>query len=187
MNSEDIAGWMSPAEIAVLRETASDLPHAAFWVEIGVFAGRSAHAVGLALPDYSTLVLVDSFKAEYDFDYARMVGDTSCKPVDARRLCQEMIQDLNLKRPDLKVLLWPEESRDARNRMSQKADVVFVDADHSKAGVLADCEYWEPWAKVLMGHDHDPKNNPEVIEAVQERYGERVFVFPGTTIWRIYV
>jgi predicted O-methyltransferase YrrM len=186
IRTEDIPGWMSPAELDVLRGVAAQLQPFSTWVEIGVFCGRSAHAVGLALPKNSCLHLVDPFSNDYLFDTARATSYDGFHPREARSKCLEMILDLKERRQDVSVFLMETTSAiAAQSFVRREADIVFIDADHSKPGVLLDCELWEDRAKVLMGHDYDPVNNPEVIEALTEKYPHRISVYPGTTIWRL--
>lgn len=54
-------------------------------------------------------------------------------------------------------------------------DFVFIDADHTYAGISADIEAW--WPKVrqggmLLGHDWEHAEFPGVTRAVRERFGE---------------
>jgi hypothetical protein len=56
-----------------------------------------------------------------------------------------------------------------------KADLVFIDADHSYAMVKRDIEVWRPHVKpgaVLAGHDH-AANFPGVVQAVSEAFPDR--------------
>ncbi len=50
-------------------------------------------------------------------------------------------------------------------------DVVFIDADHSYEAVKDDFRYWLPKVKpggLLCGHDYSEKDNPGVVQAVNE-------------------
>jgi Methyltransferase domain len=54
-------------------------------------------------------------------------------------------------------------------------DLVFIDADHSYDGCLADIDAWRPKVKaggILSGHDFDGPRFPGVREAVEERFGD---------------
>lgn len=58
-------------------------------------------------------------------------------------------------------------------------DFVFLDADHSYAGVIADIVHWKPKVKpggILCGHDYDNPNYPSfgVARAVRERFPNHV-------------
>jgi len=52
----------------------------------------------------------------------------------------------------------------------ESLDLVFIDADHTEAGVRADIEHWGPKVKlggILSGHDYDW---PMVRKVVDEKY-----------------
>lgn len=72
-------------------------------------------------------------------------------------------------------------------------DMVFLDADHTYAGINADLDAWLPKArKLICGHDYDPNlswdegGQPGVWDAVRERFGEDRVEHPAdTVIWAV--
>jgi hypothetical protein len=180
MNTEDIPGWMTPRELDTLRELAGQYKRRIQWVEVGVWCGRSAHAVGLALPPKSTLYLID--------DYTSTLSGYLVDPPAIKRV-MDVISDLMKRRPDIVIVPIQLSSLTAATLFAtigrDPVDVVFVDADHSLEAVKADCLAWENVTKRLLGHDYNPKDNPEVIAAVHEVYGDKIKVFPETTIWEV--
>lgn len=66
-------------------------------------------------------------------------------------------------------------------------DMVFIDADHSRAGITADIEAWQPLVKeggLLCGHDYNNYQPDwvEVVQVVDEKFPE-VRVAGHTSIW----
>ena len=179
MKTEDIPGWMLPPELAVLQAAASRLAPGSTWVEVGVFCGRSAHAVGLALPRHAKLYLVDRFRQDYD------PAILPCKLEEIQPRCHAAIADLAIQRPDVSVVLKKMTSEQAASELAGPFSVVFIDADHSMTGVLKDCCMWEKKSSILMGHDYHETNWPGVVAAVRQKYPHRASVFPDTAIWRV--
>jgi len=71
------------------------------------------------------------------------------------------------------------------NNKKVKADMVFIDAGHTKEEVKADIKHWMPFVReggIICGHDYHLDGNwPGVKEAVDELTGVK-FV-PNTSIW----
>ena len=71
---------------------------------------------------------------------------------------------------------------------SGKADVVFIDADHSYDACRNDMMLWWPKVKpggIFCGHDYN-ENHPGVVKAVDEWFGDRewfVSVAEGSIWW----
>ena len=123
------SGQMPEMDLKWLIEMASGVSS---WTEVGVFAGRSALAVGLALPVGSLLQLVDIyFQPKF----------------------KEVIGYLIEARPKLTVTILRDKSADAANVLPD-TDVVFIDDDHSYEGVKASVSAWENKCRILCGHDH---------------------------------
>lgn len=63
----------------------------------------------------------------------------------------------------------------AKDIEEESLDFVFIDADHSYEGCLADIDAWEPKVRkggMISGHDYNQKW-PGVVRAVDERYPSR--------------
>ena len=66
-------------------------------------------------------------------------------------------------------------------------DFVFVDADHTYDGVIADVRAWEVKVKPggwMFGHDYGSKRHPDVKRAVDDMYGTRVEV-DADYVWAV--
>lgn len=73
------------------------------------------------------------------------------------------------------------------SHVPNELDFVFVDADHTYDGVVADVKAWEGKIKSggwIMGHDYGSKRHPEVKRAVDDMYGSRVEV-DADYVWAV--
>ena len=62
-------------------------------------------------------------------------------------------------------------SKDAAQLLSflpAQFDLLFVDGDHTFEGVSSDLMNYGSRAKVILCHDYEPSNNPDVVEAVKQ-------------------
>lgn len=108
------------------------------WTELGVYCGRSALAIGLALPPGSLLQLVDvCFQPRFYPSLAWLLRH----------------------RPTLRVTLCQNRSVEAAKFLSD-TDVVFVDDNHSYESVFASVLAWQNKCKILCGHDYDSGDPP---------------------------
>jgi hypothetical protein len=122
-------GQMPEGDLRWLIQTAAAAPS---WTEVGVFAGRSALAVGLSLPKGGRLQLVDiCFRPAF----AAAVGF------------------LVSVRPGLVLTIMQATSVEAA-KVLPDTDVVFIDDDHSYQGARASITAWKNKCRVLCGHDH---------------------------------
>jgi hypothetical protein len=162
-----IWGWMSPAELEWLRATAAEMRSVA---EVGVLRGRSAFALLTGCP--GPVYCLDPWSDPGDHAYRGFME--SCGHF-----------------PNLFAVRGL--SPAAASRVP-KVDMVFIDADHAYESVRADIEVWLPKTrKLICGHDYsDPADyTPEsggyegVKRAVDEAFGDRVRLAPGTSIWTV--
>lgn len=68
-------------------------------------------------------------------------------------------------------------------------DFVFIDADHSYQGCLADIRNYLPKVRpggVLMGHDYNPQAWPGVVRAVHQVFGRDVAVLDDC-VWVVKI
>ncbi len=131
----DTPGMMPPNHIDWLVETA---PTVASWTEVGVYCGRSALAVGLALPQPALLQLVE---------------------IQLRSELFLTLEWLRSHRPFLIVVLCLATSVEAA-KILPETEAVFIDDDHKYESVRESVLAWKDRCKLLCGHDYDPNNPP---------------------------
>lgn len=154
-------GQMPEADLRWLIETAET---ASSWTEVGVFAGRSAMAVGLSLPKRARLQLVD-------ICFQPMFGSAVRFIVGAR--------------PGLVLTIVQATSVEAA-KVLPDTDVVFIDDDHSYEGCKASIAAWKDKCRVLCGHDHprdrDYAPHAGVRQAADEAC-ENIAPVEGSGLW----
>jgi hypothetical protein len=166
-----IDGWMTEAELRWLETIAQGKRV----VEFGSWRGRSA----MALSSAKRLFCVDTWCGAAGVRLDECIGDelpfvTFADNFASFGHVHPIVCDLS--KPEMcnlliKEIVW--------------ADVVFIDADHSKEGVLRDIEtakrLVEPLKGIICGHDYDTPDWWGVTEAVDEHY-ERI-ERPAGAIW----
>jgi predicted O-methyltransferase YrrM len=131
---------MTIAEAAYLYRLVTDLPEGAHVVEIGRYQGGSTFVIASALPSGGTLVSYDTH-VNRTADYTGAEMDHALREALRRYGCADRVQ------------LLVEDSTGAAGGSS---DLIFVDGDHTYAGVRADYDHWSDRVKPgghLLFHD----------------------------------
>lgn len=160
----EIGGW-SDDILPFYRDIAPELPNPCTVVELGTAQGRSAMfldevLVALGHRDRSAIWCVDSWE-------------------DAPMRLGFYGHLFHLGTEEKASLLRPVRARtDHAHRLFEDGsiDLLFVDADHSEAGVLKDLALWAPKIApggILAGHDFDEREFPGVVSAVRKFWHER--------------
>jgi Methyltransferase domain len=175
-----IPGYSDDIE-AFYGELAQTLPQGATVIEVGVLFGRSVACLGSLRPDIDLWAVdcwQDGVRGEHD-PYMKSYG-TTWKAFLGGMLdhCPEVLERLHIVRAWSTTVVLP------------KADVVFIDAGHERAEVVADIRHWRPQLKpggLLAGHDYLMPNHPGVVEAVDEMFKGQHEMGPGgwTTVWKV--
>jgi hypothetical protein len=148
-----VDGWMSPSELAWLRDQASG--HSVV-VEVGSWKGRSS--VALAEGCRGCLYMVDHFNgasAEENIktykDLVRPYGRESVR----RTLLTHMRPHMDAGRAVLVEMASTDAAEYLRPLFQYRPpDMVFIDADHEYDGCAADIRAWSAYTpKLLCGHD----------------------------------
>jgi hypothetical protein len=176
--ARDIVVGPSPAEIraneVLKRLNGAANPHG---VEVGVFAGDMSAALLKGNP-HLHLDMVDSWEG----DGAAYQGDSG----DFHAGLSQGMQDEFMRQAAERVRFAGKRAMILKNRSAEAADAipdgsrdfVFLDADHSYEGCMADLRAWASKVKPggwLCGHDYENRTMPKfgVTQAVNEFVTER--------------
>lgn len=158
-----IWGWMCIPELEWLRGQAAQM-HSI--VEVGSLRGRSAFALARACN--GPVYCIDPFNDVGGHCYPAFLENVGYLP-NVRTICGY--------------------SPAAGVEVKGMVDMVFIDGEHSRAGITADIDYWLPRTrKLICGHDyssHPDAGYPDVKAVVDEAFGDRVTVAPNTAIWAV--
>lgn len=175
--AEQVEGWMTPAELAWLSRTASQMESI---IEIGSWKGRSTYAI--CSGTVGSVYAVDHWDWTKISDegmvnaYQRSESSTNSSDV-----YEEFAKNIVNRFPN--VLAIRKDSVEAAKTLP-KVEMTFVDGSHDEASVEADLNaYLEKTTKLICGHDYsDAPEHAGVVAAVTKVLGA-VSVVPGTTIW----
>jgi precorrin-6B methylase 2 len=180
---ESVPGWMTRPELDLVASVAAGVPDNGVIVEVGSFAGRSSvHWAANSRPSVK-IYCIDPFDTIVDdYSFERMQGNSSgVRGRTAGELFAKNTQPW-AKRVAAIPKLSPPSSWD------RPADVIFVDGDHTFAGVTRDIEFWIDQLKPggrLLGHDFDDARVREAVFAFATARGPAVAMHPGTNIWEL--
>lgn len=163
-----IWGWMSPAELDWLAETAATMSSVA---EIGCLHGRSSYALLTGCP--GAVYCVDPWDDPADESYGSFLG--SCGHFDNLHAVRGYSPAVAADVPDV--------------------DMVFIDGGHDYDQVVADIEAWLPKTrKLICGHDYSHEGFGGVKQAVDEIFGARARPavprdtrYVKTSIWKVRI
>lgn len=159
-----IEGWMSVAELQWLAKTAADKK---IIVEIGSWKGRSTKAL-TTCP--GIIYAVDHWMGsagDATYPEAQKIGQSAMFDIFRANLSEEIASG--------KVVPVMADSEEALGKVlailgSEKADMVFIDADHKYDSIRKDIQLWRQILSdtgVLCGHDYQ-QGAPGVKRAVHE-------------------
>lgn len=152
-------------------------------VELGVFRGETFKFL---LTNCRRLRLsgVDLFSTEY---YAGTREGRPPKKFDLEAEFQALSAWVKRNAPGRGALVR-ETTQDAARRFDVGTlDFVFVDADHRYEAVSADIDTWMPKIRpggMMLGHDYNEPEFPGVVQAVRERFGVAVKLYPDH-VWGV--
>jgi predicted O-methyltransferase YrrM len=126
-------------------------------VEVGVFTGHMAEWLLNRRPDLRWIGIDNWLPTEEQPQAYIDTGDVHAAASAHQQAKWEQEARTRMERFEDRAVLIKEASPFAAHRFGQESvDMVFLDADHSKQGVLADCRAWWPIVKrggYLGGHD----------------------------------
>lgn len=163
---DQIKGFFSLAEAIAMQLVVKHLPPNSVLVELGSFQGRSSVAIAAVLPESSVLHCIDFFEG------------TILSPGQVRPPMEEVVKmnvdafTKNIEafgvKDKVKLHISPTTAA-AKLFAPESIDLLFIDADHSYEGVVADLQHWYPKLKsggFLLCDDYEEKW-PGVIQAIQ--------------------
>lgn len=155
-----IWGWMTNFELEALIEMASRMESV---VEIGSLHGRSSFALATACS--GPVHCIDPWHDEGGHCLPSFMGNVGFMPN-----------------------VHPVQAHNSRAIAKKigKVDMVFIDGAHAYGAVLADIAAWLPWTqRIMCGHDYQNEDGgyPGVKQAVDQVFGDAVYVPEGTSIW----
>lgn len=158
MNANEIDGWMSERELKWLAEVASRF-HVV--LEFGSWKGRSTKALASAMHPLGKVYAVDHFEGTID-------GVLKCGDV-YQQFCANLADEIKTRKV-VPVACKTADFRVCCPSQFLKAEMVFIDADHSYEAVKADIRMAlsvlaDPG--VICGHDYTD-DYPGVKQAVHE-------------------
>ncbi len=151
---EDVAGWMAPKELDVLRDLAArHQPRVV--VEIGSFVGRSSLAWAQALPD-ATIYCIDLFGDDFIRGILKQGNllDPDLTHEDRWRTLYSLFLENTWGHENIRHLRC--DSRQLKELWhGGKVDLFFIDGHHSFELVIADLNTARSLrADVICGHDY---------------------------------
>jgi predicted O-methyltransferase YrrM len=131
-------------------------------VELGTWQGASAIPVARSIQRWGgTLTCIDTWSGELNSDGGSLPGKAPVMLLS----CARAMVDAGV---SASVRLIPAMTIDAARYWSEPIDFLYVDADHSYDGVMADLEAWVPHVKsggLIVGDDYDNALYPGVKQA----------------------
>jgi hypothetical protein len=182
---ESVPGWMTRSELEAIASVAAGVPEDGVIVEIGSFAGRSS--VHWAANSHPTVAIycIDPFDAIVDdFSFKYLQGDAS----GVRGRPSGELFDAYTRAWEHR--LTPIAQLSPPTGWDHPADVIFVDGDHTAAGVTRDLRFWIEHLKPggrLLGHDWDDARVRVAVEAFADGRGMSARVHDGTNVWELEV
>lgn len=163
-----IWGWMAPAELDWLHDTAATMGSVA---EVGSLHGRSSFALLSGCP--GPVYCIDPWDDPADESFASFMS--SCGHFDNLHPVRGYSPAAVDQVPDV--------------------DMVFIDGAHDYAQVKADIEAWLPKTlKLICGHDYSHEGFGGVRQAVDEIFGDQVRPaiprdrnYKRTSIWKVAI
>lgn len=139
-------------------------------IEVGSWLGDSAIAMA---PYCDQILCIDNWGGS-DSDWTKALRQS----IGSIEVVQKMFEFNTRNFDNIKSITGL--SVDVANELNgqfDKADVIFIDADHRYESVKSDIDAWYPHLAedgVMIGHDYLTRNWPGVKRAAHERFGEHV-------------
>lgn len=186
--AQTIEGWMADSELEWLARQAK---RATVFIEVGSWAGRSTRAIADNLPVGAVLLACDSWNGSSGEPDAHKTAKEREGDGVFMKFFANLYDHIRLGRV-IPVRMDSANAADILARMELRADVCFIDGDHSHEGFKRDVDAFRPLVReggLLCGHDYYlPEQNPlawiGVREVVTEMFPDAQQA-PNTSIWHV--
>ncbi len=186
--AQTIEGWMADSELSWLAQQARK---SSIVVELGSWNGRSSRAIADNLPADAKLFCVDTFSGSSGEPDAHKTAKEREGDGAFMKFFENLYDHIMLGRV-IPVRMESGNAAEILAKMGVKADMLFIDADHSYEGVKRDIQLWKPLVKeggLLCGHDYYlPEQNPLAWIGVRTCVDEMepdAQQAPNTSIWHV--
>ena len=170
LGANEIDGFMRYRELEWLYKMSLKMESI---VEVGCWMGRSTYAFCSGCK--GTVYAVDHFLGSEEH---KDLIEAGAKPYD------RFIENTK-KFSNLEVLKMSSEEASHSPIIPPKVDMVFIDGDHSHAGVLADIKLWYPRTKkIICGHDW---GRAGITPAVEEYFDKSRIKVALRVIWMVEI
>ncbi len=183
-----IEGWMADSELEWLGQQARKVSTI---VEVGSWAGRSSRAIADNLPADGLLVCVDTFNGSSGEPDAHVTAKEREGDGAYMKFAQNLYDHIRLGRV-MPLRMESANAAEVLRNMGVRADMIFLDGDHSEAGFRRDVHLWQPLLKeggLFCGHDYYlPEQNPLAWVGVRTVVNElfpHAQQAPNTSIWNV--
>lgn len=183
------AEMLKVREAEYLYDTAAKFVEPVVWVELGSWCGRSLWAAGCGLPEHSDLDAFDPctaiLPATEGSDQCFVHGDGLLQWSILNAVTEAIFR---LARVEAKHHR-KRSIEGAAHYADSSVDVLMIDADHRYESVRDDLATWLPKLTpggLVIGHDYTRKN-PGVMQAFNERFGDKCRAVTGTRFVEVRV
>lgn len=170
---EEIGGWFDyPNAFKFLVDS---VPDGGTFVECGAWLGKSSAYLCDLAKDRLNVFIVDSWQGSVNEveTYHKLAQETDIFKIFLDNMGERKFTPIR-KLSHEAVLEFEDES----------CDVVYIDMEHTYEAVCKDIDMWLPKVKVggyLSGHDYNPGSWPGVVQAVNEKLGDKFYILENST------
>ena len=191
-----VHGWTSREQLEYLTTLVRKLPDPSLVVEVGVWHGRSALAMAEACRGTAKHVYAVDPWTSYesvegaDYDGSEIVKNSGLSNFDeVYDTFRKHVSDFGL--TDYITPLRATGVGAARNWNRAQPALVFIDANHTYAGVTGDLDAWAPLTGIMCGDDWDftgggtDRSVERAVRDFLQRHPEWTLSLPRGNTWQL--
>jgi hypothetical protein len=170
---EEIGGWFDyPNAFKFLVDS---VPDGGTFVECGAWLGKSSAYLCDIAKERINVFIVDSWQGSVNeiTTEQKLAQETDIFKIFVDNMGERKFTPIR-KLSHEAVLEFEDES----------CDVIYIDMEHTYEAVCKDIDMWLPKVKVggyLAGHDYNPGSWPGVVQAVNEKLGDKFYILENST------